>query len=315
MARHKNPQYNRKRLVVAGIAAVTVLGTAVGVGIYGSAFADRGNGNPAANEQCLPGPHETTPHRRGRSERSAAENAPPERAAGKTSRPQQGHRARRRRPSPRRTARPPEGDRRPRPGDRQQATVTARRVPNRWAADAPVALRRRRPAAAQPERSSAPTAASGGQRRRPAPTTAARSRRAGTRAAADATQRRVRRRRELPGPARPVPATTSSTSARSGRTTSRQRPGPGRAARRHVHRGVRQQRERPLQLGEHDRRARQRERCPAHARLRRQPDDRRLLRATRASRRPARPAATATSRRTSGRSSACATRARRPSTR
>jgi hypothetical protein len=54
MSRHKNPQYNRKRLVVAGIAAVTTLGVAVGIGIYGSAFADRGDQNAAANEQCLP---------------------------------------------------------------------------------------------------------------------------------------------------------------------------------------------------------------------------------------------------------------------
>ena len=52
MSRHKNPQYNRKRLVVAGIAAVTTLGVAVGIGIYGSAFADKGN--TAASQECLP---------------------------------------------------------------------------------------------------------------------------------------------------------------------------------------------------------------------------------------------------------------------
>jgi len=52
MGRHKNPQYNRKRLVVAGVAAVTTLGVAVGIGIYGSAFADRGK--PAASQECLP---------------------------------------------------------------------------------------------------------------------------------------------------------------------------------------------------------------------------------------------------------------------
>jgi hypothetical protein len=66
MGRHKNPQYNRKRLVVAGIAAVTTLGVAVGIGVYGSAFADRGDQNPVANEQCLPTdgappPEETAP--------------------------------------------------------------------------------------------------------------------------------------------------------------------------------------------------------------------------------------------------------------
>jgi len=53
MARHKNPRYNRKRLVVAGIAAVTTIGVAVGIGIYGSAFADQPDPR-AASEQCLP---------------------------------------------------------------------------------------------------------------------------------------------------------------------------------------------------------------------------------------------------------------------
>jgi hypothetical protein len=55
MARHKNPQYNRKRLVVAGIAAVTTLGVAVGIGIYGNAFAADQNQN-AASQECLPTP-------------------------------------------------------------------------------------------------------------------------------------------------------------------------------------------------------------------------------------------------------------------
>lgn len=54
MGRHKNPQYNRKRLVVAGAAAVTTIGVAVGIGIYGSAFADQPN--PAASQECLPAP-------------------------------------------------------------------------------------------------------------------------------------------------------------------------------------------------------------------------------------------------------------------
>jgi hypothetical protein len=86
MARHKNPQYNRKRLVVAGIAAVTTLGVAVGIGVYGSAFADRGNQNQAASEQCLPTdsappnseteqpPDETAPEETD----TATEDAPPE---------------------------------------------------------------------------------------------------------------------------------------------------------------------------------------------------------------------------------------------
>jgi hypothetical protein len=46
---------------------VATLGAAVGIGIYGSAFADRGNRNTAANEQCLP--TETAP--------PADETAPP----------------------------------------------------------------------------------------------------------------------------------------------------------------------------------------------------------------------------------------------
>ncbi|TDV55070.1 DUF1996 domain-containing protein [Actinophytocola oryzae] len=54
MGRHKNPQYNRKRLVVAGVAAVTTLGVAVGIGIYGNAFADQSN--TAASQECLPAP-------------------------------------------------------------------------------------------------------------------------------------------------------------------------------------------------------------------------------------------------------------------
>jgi hypothetical protein len=52
MARHKNEKYNRKRLVIAGVAAVTTLGVAVGVGVFGSAFADRSK--PTAGQECLP---------------------------------------------------------------------------------------------------------------------------------------------------------------------------------------------------------------------------------------------------------------------
>jgi hypothetical protein len=60
MGRHKNPQYNRKRLVVAGVAAVTTLGVAVGIGIYGNALADRGRGGNAGSQECLPAPPSVT---------------------------------------------------------------------------------------------------------------------------------------------------------------------------------------------------------------------------------------------------------------
>jgi hypothetical protein len=74
MARHKNPQYNRKRLVVAGIAAVATLGAAVGIGIYGSALADRGNPDAVASEECLPAPTNGAPP----AEQPPEDNAPPE---------------------------------------------------------------------------------------------------------------------------------------------------------------------------------------------------------------------------------------------
>ncbi|MFI7675834.1 DUF1996 domain-containing protein [Actinophytocola sp. NPDC049390] len=57
MGRHKNPRYNRKRLVVAGTAAVTVFGAMVGIGIYGSALADQDQRRAAnASQACLPPP-------------------------------------------------------------------------------------------------------------------------------------------------------------------------------------------------------------------------------------------------------------------
>jgi Domain of unknown function (DUF1996) len=77
MGRHKNPQYNRKRLVVAGVAAVTTLGVAVGIGIYGSAFADQPN--PAASQECLPAPPSVTaPPTTTTTEAPPSETAPPE---------------------------------------------------------------------------------------------------------------------------------------------------------------------------------------------------------------------------------------------
>jgi hypothetical protein len=57
MGRHKNPRYNRKRLVVAGTAAVTVFGAMVGIGIYGSALADQNQrGASDSSQACLPAP-------------------------------------------------------------------------------------------------------------------------------------------------------------------------------------------------------------------------------------------------------------------
>ena len=80
MSRHKNPQYNRKRLVVAGIAAVTTLGVAVGIGIYGNAFADRGN--TAASQECLPAapPATSAPATSTTTEAPPSETAPAETA-------------------------------------------------------------------------------------------------------------------------------------------------------------------------------------------------------------------------------------------
>jgi hypothetical protein len=84
MSRHKNPQYNRKRLVVAGIAAVTTLGVAVGIGVYGNAFADRGN--TAASQECLPAapPASSAPATSTTTEAPPSETAPPETAPADT---------------------------------------------------------------------------------------------------------------------------------------------------------------------------------------------------------------------------------------
>jgi hypothetical protein len=59
MGRHKNPRYNRKRLIAAGTAAVTLLGVMVGIGIYGSALADQA-APAAASAECLPDPNNPT---------------------------------------------------------------------------------------------------------------------------------------------------------------------------------------------------------------------------------------------------------------
>jgi hypothetical protein len=78
MGRHKNPQYNRKRLVVAGVAAVTTLGVAVGIGIYGSAFADRGRPS-AGSQDCLPAPPTVSaPASTTTTEPPPSETAPPQ---------------------------------------------------------------------------------------------------------------------------------------------------------------------------------------------------------------------------------------------
>ncbi len=80
MARHKNPRYNRKRLVVAGVAAVTTIGVAVGIGIYGSAFADQ---PAAASQECLPTPSSVSapPTTTTTDAPPASDTAPPETSA------------------------------------------------------------------------------------------------------------------------------------------------------------------------------------------------------------------------------------------
>ncbi len=98
MGRHKNPRYNRKRLIVAGTAAVTMLGAMVGIGIYGSAFAED-EPVAAASQECLPpeapaptssAPPETTTEESAPPEETAPpETAPPEESAPEESAPQE----------------------------------------------------------------------------------------------------------------------------------------------------------------------------------------------------------------------------------
>lgn len=87
MGRHKNPRYNRKRLVVAGTAAVTVFGAMVGIGIYGSALADQNQRRASDSSQaCLPAPPtasappSSTTTAPPSSETAPTETAPPETA-------------------------------------------------------------------------------------------------------------------------------------------------------------------------------------------------------------------------------------------
>ncbi|MFL6142062.1 MAG: DUF1996 domain-containing protein [Labedaea sp.] len=57
MARHKMPQRTKRRLIAAGIAAATLIGTGVVVGISGDAFAWGGRGRSVADTsvlECLP---------------------------------------------------------------------------------------------------------------------------------------------------------------------------------------------------------------------------------------------------------------------
>lgn len=65
MGRHQIPRYAKRRLVIAGTAAVAMLGTVIGIGIYGNALAED-EPVAASAEQCLPddpapAPSETTP--------------------------------------------------------------------------------------------------------------------------------------------------------------------------------------------------------------------------------------------------------------
>jgi outer membrane biosynthesis protein TonB len=95
MARHTNPRYNRKRLIVAGTAAVTMLGAMVGIGIYGSAFAEDVP-LAAASQECLPdvtaptasAPPATTTEETTPSETAPPETAPPEETAPEETAPE-----------------------------------------------------------------------------------------------------------------------------------------------------------------------------------------------------------------------------------
>ena len=135
MARHKNPQYNRKRLVVAGIAAVTTLGVAVGIGVYGSAFADRGNQDPVASEECLPAPTESAPPPE---ESAPEETAPPEETEPTDTAPPEEE-------TETGTSIPDEEATDEQQGDNQQGDGQRGERPNRWGADAPLALNGERP--------------------------------------------------------------------------------------------------------------------------------------------------------------------------
>ena len=91
MGRHKNPRYNRKRLIVAGTAAVTMLGAMVGIGIYGSAFAED-EPVAAASQECLPdapSPTASAPPATTTEETAPTETAPPETAPPETAPPEQ----------------------------------------------------------------------------------------------------------------------------------------------------------------------------------------------------------------------------------
>jgi Domain of unknown function (DUF1996) len=71
MPRHKMPTHTKRRLIAATVTAVALIGTAVGVGIYGAATAADGNrsASNAASQECLPEPGQTG---------SASATAPPE---------------------------------------------------------------------------------------------------------------------------------------------------------------------------------------------------------------------------------------------
>ncbi|MDQ3789587.1 MAG: DUF1996 domain-containing protein [Actinomycetota bacterium] len=87
MGRHKNPRYNRKRLVVAGTAAVTVFGAMVGIGIYGSALADQEQRSAAeVSQSCLPPPPTASapPSTTTTDAPPSSETAPPETAPTET---------------------------------------------------------------------------------------------------------------------------------------------------------------------------------------------------------------------------------------
>jgi len=88
MGRHQIPRHLRRRLVAAGTAAVCILGTAVGIGIYGAAQADNEAGSrpvpclpdvpPPASSEVVPPPEESAPPEEPPAEEPPAEEPPAE---------------------------------------------------------------------------------------------------------------------------------------------------------------------------------------------------------------------------------------------
>ena len=88
MGRHQIPRHLRRRLIAAGTAAVCILGTAVGIGIYGAAQADNEEASrpvqclpdvpPPASSEVVPPPEESAPPEEPPAEEPPAEEPPAE---------------------------------------------------------------------------------------------------------------------------------------------------------------------------------------------------------------------------------------------